>query len=70
MDSLRKECRKNFLYQKGNKDQLVERLEENERDKKKMRFQKFISFKRVREQEEEGEGGSQLIQAVMSPRPV
>ena len=51
---LRKECKNNLLYSKGVKRELVERLEENDRDKMKMKIHPK-SMKRVRETEDQGE---------------
>ena len=64
---LRKECKNNPLYSKGVKRELVERLEENDKDKMKMKIHPK-SMKRVRETEDQGEdmnGGHYFT--IMSP---
>ena len=68
VESLRKECRRNLVFPKGTKDQLVDRLMKNERDKLKMNMIRFISTKRTREQDEgHGEDQDQTAQDGMSP---
>ena len=66
--SMTVECRKNLVFPKGTKDQLVDRLMENERDKHKMNLRRFISSKRTREQNEgHGEDQNQTAHDGMSP---
>ena len=68
VDDLRKECRKNLLFPKGTKNQLVTRLQDNERDKGKMKINRFFTTKRTREQlEGDDEDQPQAAQIGMSP---
>ena len=68
VDNLRKECRKNLLFPKGTKTQLVTRLQDNERDKVKMNIHRFITTKRTREHLEGcDESQPQAAQIGMSP---
>ena len=53
VNKLRKECKKNLLNPKGIKVELVDRLNENDRDKGRMRL-KTKSIKRIRDEVDEG----------------
>ena len=68
VDRLRKECKKNLLHSKGTKVELVERLNANEKDKKRMKIE-TKSLKRVRDDVDENPtmGMEDTTYSFMSP---